>query len=155
MVTRYYDTGVLLKLYTIEEGADEVREWVVRGGEALVFTSLHRSECVSVLRLKVFRGEGRLEQSAAALAALDEDVDAGVLRPTALDWDAVWERAERLARAHGATTGCRTLDMLHVASALQLDVQEMVTRDQRQAALAGMAGLLVVNPLGSDRIQKN
>lgn len=155
MVTRYYDTGVLLKLYTVEEGADEVREWVVRGGEALVFTSLHRSECVSVLRLKVFRGEGRLEQSAAALAALDEDVDAGVLRPTALDWDAVWERAERLARAHGATTGCRTLDMLHVASALQLDVQEMVTRDQRQAALAGMAGLLVVNPLGSDRIQKN
>ncbi len=154
-MTRYYDTGVLLKLYTVEEGADEVREWVVRGGEALVFTSLHRSECVSVLRLKVFRGEGRLEQSAAALAALDEDVDAGVLRPTALDWDAVWERAERLARAHGATTGCRTLDMLHVASALQLDVQEMVTRDQRQAALAGMAGLLVVNPLGSDRIQKN
>jgi len=147
-VTRYYDTGVLLKLYTVEERADEVRDWVVRGGEALVFTSLHRSECVSALRLKVFRGECRLEQSTAALAALDEDVDAGVLRPTALDWDAVWERAERLARAHASSTGCRTLDTLHVASAMQLDVQEMVTSDQRQAALAREAGLLVVNPLG-------
>lgn len=145
---RYCDTGVLLKLYTVEEGADAVRAWVVRCGEALVFTTLHRSECVSALRLKVFRGECDWEQSAAALAALDDDVDAGVLRPTALDWDAVWERAERLARAHAAGTGCRTLDTLHVASALQLDAQEMVTRDQRQAALARTAGLAVVNPLG-------
>jgi predicted nucleic acid-binding protein len=146
-VTRYCDTDVLLKLYTVEEGADKVRAWVVRCGEPLVFTPLHRSECVSALRLKAFRRECRLEQSTAALAALDDDVDSGVLRPTALDWDAVWERAEKLARAHAASTGCRTLDTLHVASALQLEAQVMVTRDQRQASLAKLAGLRVVNPL--------
>lgn len=53
-MTRYYDTGILLKLYTEEEGSDRVRAWIVRRREAVVFTSLHRTECVSALRLKVF-----------------------------------------------------------------------------------------------------
>ena len=143
----YYDTGLLLKLYTNERDSEAVRKLVVRRREALAFTPMHHAECVSALRLKAFRRECRLEQSTAALAALDDDVDSGVLRPTALDWEAVWERAEKLARAHAASTGCRTLDTLHVASALQLEAQVMVTRDQRQASLAKLAGLRVVNPL--------
>jgi predicted nucleic acid-binding protein len=146
-MTRYYDTGILLKLYTEEEGSERVRLWVVRRREALVFTALHRAECVSALRLKVFRGECRAEQSDAALAHLDEDAAAGVLRRTALDWDAAWEQAGILSRASAAETGCRTLDALHVACALQLGVREIVTRDSRQAALARKAGLKATNPL--------
>jgi predicted nucleic acid-binding protein len=113
----------------------------------VVFTSLHRTECVSALRLKVFRGECRLEQSNAALANLDTDATAGVLKHTALEWDEVWAQVEILARTHAAATGCRTLDSLHVASALQLGAREMVTSDGRQAALARKSGLKVVNPL--------
>lgn len=146
-MTRYYDTGILLKLYTEEEGSDRVRAWVVRRREALLFTSLHRTECVSALRLKVFRGECQLEQSNAALANLDTDATAGVLKHTTLEWDEVWARVEILARTHAAATGCRTLDSLHVASALQLGAREMVTSDGRQAALARKSGLKVVNPL--------
>ena len=112
-----------------------------------MFTSLHRTECVSALRLKVFQGECRLEQSSAALANLDTDATAGVLKHTTLEWDEVWAQVEILARTHAAATGCRTLDSLHVASALQLGAREMVTRDGRQAALARKSGLKVVNPL--------
>jgi predicted nucleic acid-binding protein len=146
-MTRYYDTGILLKLYTEEEGSDRIRAWVVRRREAVAFTALHRAECVSALRLKVFRSECRPEQSDAAIAILDEDAAAGVLRRTALDWDEAWERAGILSRAHAAETGCRTLDGLHVACALQLGAREIVTSDKRQAALARKAGLKAVNPV--------
>lgn len=112
-----------------------------------MFTSLHRTECVSALRLKVFRGECRLEQSTAALADLDTDAAAGVLKHTAVEWNEVWTRVETLARTHAAVTSCRTLDTLHVAIALQLGAREMVTRDRRQAALARKSGLKVTNPL--------
>jgi len=46
-----------------------------------------------------------------------------------------------LARHHGARLGLRTLDTLHVASALELKAQRFWTFDERQAKLARAAGL--------------
>lgn len=47
-------------------------------------------------------------------------------------------------------TGCRMLDILHVACALQLSPDLFVTFDSRQEALAIKAGLKTVNP-GKDQ----
>jgi len=146
-VTRYYDTGLLLKLYTNESDSACVQSFVVRGGEALVFTPLHHAECVSALRLKCFRGEADEEEVAGALRDIESDVAAGVLRPAAVPWDEAWARCRVLSDAHAAATGCRTLDALHVAGALLLGTGELVTGDVRQAALGRKAGLRVVNPL--------
>jgi predicted nucleic acid-binding protein len=146
-VTRYYDTGLLLKLYTNESDAACVQNFVVRGGEALVFTPLQHAECVSALRLKCFRGEADEEEVAGALRNVESDVATGVLRAAAVAWDEAWARCRVLSDAHAAATGCRTLDALHVACALLLGSGEMVTGDGRQAALARKAGLRVVDPL--------
>ena len=142
----YYDTGLLLKLYTNESESETVRNFVLRRGEALVFTSLHHAECVSALRLKCFRGEADEEEVARALRDIESDVAAGVLRPSAVEWDAAWPRCRVLSDAHAAATGCRTLDVLHVACALLLGVEELVTGDGRQAALGRKAGLRVCQP---------
>jgi len=48
--------------------------------------------------------------------------------------------------AHAASTGCRTLDALHVACARVLSIREFVTTDERQTALARHAGMRVTNP---------
>ena len=144
----YYDTGLLLKLYTNESDSEAVRKFAVRRGEALAFTPLHHAECVSALRLKCFRGEADEEEVAGALRDIESDVSAGVLRPAAVQWDAVWLRCRVLSDAHAAATGCRTLDSLHVACALLLGAEEMVTGDVRQAALGRKAGLRVVDPAG-------
>jgi predicted nucleic acid-binding protein len=146
-VTRYYDTGLLLKLYTNESDSACVQNLVVRGGEPLVFTPLHHAECVSALRLKCFRGEADEEEVAGALRDIESDVVAGVLRAAAVPWDEAWVRCRVLSDAHVAVTGCRTLDTLHVAGALLLGAEELVTGDVRQATLARKAGLRVVNPL--------
>jgi predicted nucleic acid-binding protein len=55
----------------------------------------------------------------------------------------VYRRALRLSRDWGGTLGVRTLDILHVASALELRLGEFVTGDKRQAELAEKCGLIV------------
>ena len=146
-MTSYYDTGLLLKLYTNESDAGAFHDFVVRRGEALAFTTMHHAECVSALRLKSFRGEADEEEVAAALRDIESDLATGVLRAAAVDWDAAWARCRVLSDAHAAVTGCRTPDALHVAGALLLGAEELVTGDVRQAALARKAGLRAVNPL--------
>ncbi len=146
-MSSYYDTGLLIKLYTNERDSEAVRKFVVRRREALLFTSLHHSECVSALRLKCFRSEAGEEQVAGALRDIESDVSAGVLRTVPVDWDAAWLRCRILSDGHAAVTGCRTLDALHVACALLLGANQMVTADARQASLARKAGLRAVNPL--------
>jgi predicted nucleic acid-binding protein len=51
-----------------------------------------------------------------------------------------------LSREHTITLGTRALDVLHVASALELGVRSFVTYDTRQAALAKAVGLKTLAP---------
>jgi len=150
-VKRYYDTGLLLKLYTNEQDSAAVRHFVVRHGDPLLFSVMHHAECVSALRLKCFRGECHEEEVAGALRDIESDLASGVLRVAPVMWDEAWLRCRFLSDAHAAATGCRTLDALHVACALQMGAEELVTGDGRQAALGRKAGLRVVSPLKRGR----
>lgn len=150
-MSRYYDTGVVLKLYTLERQSDAVRRFVVIAGEPIVFTQLHAAESISALRLKCFRGECAEAESSAAIRDIESDMVSGVLRPKALDWGEAWRRCRALSKSHAAATGCRTLDALHVACALLLEADEFVTTDRRQADLASRAGLSVMNPASGKR----
>jgi len=147
-VTSYYDSGIILKLYTEESESEAARAFVTGRAEPLYLSRLHIAECTSALRLKQFRGECEGGQAAQALAHIEEDFEAGVLKMLPVNWDAVWQRCAMLSGSHAATTGCRTLDALHVACASLGVATEFVTSDRRQFALAKLAGLRVVNPIG-------
>jgi hypothetical protein len=97
----------------------------------------------NALRLRVFRGEITPPQRDASLNALLADVAAGVLTGAAPPLAEVLTEAERLSALHTETTGTRSLDVLHVSSALVLGLAEFLTFDQRQLALAKAAGLKV------------
>lgn len=145
----YYDTGILLKLYTGELGSVEVCALVIDRKEPLFLSSLHVAECTSAFRLKQFRGECEPERAAQAFAQLEQDFHDGVLKMLPVDWEKAWQRCRALCDAHAGETGCRTLDSLHVACALLESTAEFITSDHRQAALAKRAGLRVFNPLPS------
>ena len=53
-------------------------------------------------------------------------------------------RAEVFSRKLAPAIGCRTLDILHVATAVVLGVREFASFDGRQRQLAKKAGLRVV-----------
>lgn len=149
MTAAYFDTGILLKLYTNEPESLVVQNFVTARGHAVAVTELHLTEAISALRLKEFRGECSSAQSAAALGCIEEDLRSRVLRRTAVDWPEIWTRCQTMARTETARHGTRTLDTLHVAAALNLGSSEFVSTDARQTALARSCGLTVVDPRGT------
>jgi predicted nucleic acid-binding protein len=145
-MTHYYDTGLLLKLYTEEAESDAVRKFVIKAAEPIPFLALHQSECTSAFHLKAFRDECSVAQANRALADLAEDIRTGVLHSINPDWQTIWERSAHIAQSYAATTGCRTLDSLHVACAIELGYTRFVSSDIRQIKLAELLGLKVLTP---------
>ena len=74
---------------------------------------------------------------------MEADVAAGLWELPIYDLADVYSQAESVSRRHTATLGVRSLDILHVASALVLGASAFVTHDDRQARLAKAVGLRV------------
>lgn len=109
----------------------------------LPFTWLHQLELRNALRLRVFRREISAEQREASLNMVLADLAAGVLAPASPRLPETMIEAERLSAGHSEKIGTRSLDILHVATALVLGCSSVLTFDRRQAALARASGLKV------------
>jgi predicted nucleic acid-binding protein len=81
-----------------------------------------------------------------ALADLGSDLSEGRLALADVPWRRALDRATELSRLHTPVIGTRTLDVLHVASAVELGCRALVTYDERQAALARAVKLRVLRP---------
>ena len=71
-----------------------------------------------------------------ALADLQTDLDTGAVVVVTADWPDVHRLAETLSKRHTIAGGHRSLDVLHVATALHLDAREFLTFDTNQCKLA-------------------
>jgi predicted nucleic acid-binding protein len=71
-----------------------------------------------------------------ALADLQTDLDTGAVVVVTADWPDVHRLAENLSKRHTMTGGHRSLDVLHVATALHLGAREFLTFDANQRKLA-------------------
>ncbi len=127
----YLDSSALVKLVVHESGTDELRAWL-SSHPAVVSSALAVTEVRRAIgRLSTRRSlsdRARLVLDGVALLAVDSavlEVAAG-LKPPEL----------------------RTLDAIHVASALSLGAELLafVTHDARQADAARKAGLPVMRP---------
>jgi len=146
MILAYFDSGVLLKLYTAEPDSPQIQDFIHQHRTPLHVTALHLAEFASALSLKAFRRECELRQVQAALALVKKDVQAGILRQVELNWERAFQSCSQLSTRHSHQTGTRTLDALHVACACALGAKEFVTTDSRQTEMAKLAGLRVVDP---------
>jgi predicted nucleic acid-binding protein len=88
----------------------------------------------------------RVEAMRHVLASLDNDFDEGRYVPAEIMWRATMRREREISRVYTLSLGCRSLDVLHVATALELGVRAFVTFDRRQAQLARAVGLRTVTP---------
>lgn len=94
----------------------------------------------------VFRRDISAAQFAAAVADLDADLKSQRIMMVDLLWRAAMDRSTELSRKHTPELGSRMLDVLHVASALELGAKTIVTYDERQMELAKGAGLKTITP---------
>lgn len=142
----YVDPSALIKLYLKEPESRKFARWRTKIGGSLVVTHHGRLELTNALGLAAYRRLITADVLAAALAALDDDFAQGRYRQTDLLWRATLRRAEELGRQHTRSVGTRSLDVLHVASALELELKYFATFDERQRQLARVAGLKLVSP---------
>jgi predicted nucleic acid-binding protein len=142
-VVIYPDTSFLVPLYVEEEQTGLVEQFLGRATSSLAFTPFHRLEVRTALRGRVFRQEITPSELRSALQLNNRHLLEGILQHTPLPWNAILREAERLGEAHLATTGVRSGDLLHVASAVVLEARDFLTFDQRQKKLARLAGLKV------------
>ncbi|MEO6993571.1 MAG: type II toxin-antitoxin system VapC family toxin [Lacunisphaera sp.] len=144
--TIYADPSALLKLYLHEPESRAMTTWRTKIAGALAVTSHGRIELINGLALATYRGFLSAFAYQTALTALDDDFEQGRYRRADLLWRAALNRAANLSRAHTPALGTRSLDVLHVASALELGMKRFVTFDERQRQLARATGLKVIAP---------
>ena len=148
-MTAYPDTSLLCALYRRQDNTAEALALRATIKEALPVTSLVLFEFRQSVRFQTWlhskdagKGYGELE-GAKMLADLQSDLDAGLVEIIPADWAKVHSRAEQLSAQHTGRTGRRAFDILHVATALELEAKQFLTFDRGQRALATVAGLKV------------
>jgi predicted nucleic acid-binding protein len=132
-----------LKSYVFETDSPEAIAIIEAVGDPLIFSHVHAIEVPNAIRLKRFRGEITKAEEAAAIRVFRADVDAGRLARPDYDLAEVFIRAELLSAKYSGNTGTRSLDVLHVATALESGCGGLASFDERQRKIAALAGLKV------------
>lgn len=139
----YADTSFLFSLYAQDANTVHAAELIAKLHSALMVTPLQRFELRNALRLSVFRGEISDKECRQVLDLIEADIKIGVLIETPVSWSEVYAEAETLSAVHTANMGTRSLDVLHVASAVAVGATSFYTFDIRQHNLAVKAEMIV------------
>lgn len=140
----YVDPSALAGLYLHQERSREINAWRARVPGMLPVTHHGRTEIVNAICRLAFIGQLEPEGMNEALADVAGDFASGRLLQVDILWRAALNRAAELSRLHTPKLGTRSLDVLHVACALELKLPYFLTFDERQQKLARTAGLKTV-----------
>lgn len=138
----YLDTSALLKLYIRESGSDWVQTQVASQDDPLPIWELQEAELLNALHLKVFWGEFASEEVSEQIAYFHSRKNRGLYRFPLLERSRLMDRFRSLSK-RSMELGTRTLDVLHVACACELEVDAFLSFDDRQIKLAEEIGLCV------------
>ena len=67
----------------------------------------------------------------------------GIIKVIPVDWSDIYRRAEILSKRHTNSRGYRGFDILHIATALHLDAQSLLSFDTNQIKLARAENLKI------------
>lgn len=138
----YLDTSAFLKLYVREADSDLVQELVTRQKDPLPVWEFQQVEMINALHLKVFWKEISTDDASRLLALFDQRMRRGQYYCPRIDRAELMLTFRSLAKLT-PETGCRTMDILHVACAMQISPERFISFDQRQQTLARKAKLNV------------
>ncbi len=138
-MTAYADTSFFVALYLTDSHSPEAERRMVAGTH-LWLTPLHVAEWTHAIEQNVFWNRISRFEADLLYKRFREQRESGIWEEAALS-DPVFVLCADLGRRYAARFGLRTLDTLHVASALELKAEHFWTFDERQRKLARAAGL--------------
>ncbi len=136
------DTSAFIKLYILEAESESLQSLIATQDHPLPVWDILEAEFCNAMRLKVFWGELKEAQAAEQIEHYERRKSAGQYFTPDVSRPAVMTSFHALSR-ETSRLGCRTMDILHVAFALQITPQTFVTYDERQRGLAEHAGLRI------------
>ena len=139
VLTIYPDTSFFVSLYLTDRHTAEV-ERRLSSRPSLWMTPVHVAEWAHAVEQHVFRKAISRSEADRLVQRFQEHRTQNLWREAPLP-DRAFEVCAQLAQRHAARLGVRTLDTLHVASALELKAEQFWTFDDRQAKLALAVGL--------------
>ncbi|NLT70775.1 MAG: type II toxin-antitoxin system VapC family toxin [Verrucomicrobiaceae bacterium] len=149
MSLHYPDTSFLCASYRTQEQSPEADAFRQGMDGPLYFTSLLEFEFRQAIELQVWlhgndrtRGYSRGEAD-RMIADWESDVALGLNRLLPFDMDAVLRLSFVYSQQRTAHGGHRSLDIFHVATAVQVGATHFLSFDGRQRDLARHAGLAV------------
>jgi predicted nucleic acid-binding protein len=138
----YLDTSALLKLYIREQGSEAVQAKVASQDLPLPIWEIQEMELINALRLKAFWQEVTATQAEVQIELFQKRRRQGLYFFPDIDRPDLMNTFRQLS-AETPRLGCRSMDILHVACAVEIAASEFLTFDQRQRSLALHAGLKV------------
>jgi predicted nucleic acid-binding protein len=145
----YPDTSFLCALYRLQTNSPQAAAYFAAMPGPLEVTTLLLYEFRQAVRFQIrlhrhnpSKGYSRAE-GIKMLADLKSDLVSGEVVAIPGPWPQVHLAAERLSELYTDAAGHRSMDILHVATALELGVKEFLTFDENQKRLAEAEGLTV------------
>ena len=140
-MSAYADTSFLVSLYIPDAHSPEAERRMATS-PAVWLTPFHVAEWTHAVEQQVFRRAASRTEADQVHARFQQHRESGLWTEVAQP-ESAFDVCSQLARRYAARLGLRTLDTLHVASALELKAQRFWTFDERQKKLARAVGLKI------------
>ena len=142
-MTAYPDTSFLISLYGSDVNSPDTDAVVRVHRPVFLVTAFGESEFANACEFRVYLRQWTPAKAHGVYDRFLSHLSSGIFQSQEITLD-VWRIASSLSRRHTAKIGARSLDVIHVASALAFKPDVFCTFDERQRKLAQAEGLRVL-----------
>jgi predicted nucleic acid-binding protein len=135
----YADSSFFVSLYLPDRHFTQARRLAAQHARVWL-TPLHRAEWAHAVAQHLFLRKVSAGEAQKVYTQFQRDRESRFWTEVTLP-EMTFERCVQLAQQYASRVALRTLDTLHVASALELGAERFWTFDDRQAKLARAVGL--------------
>ncbi len=146
MTVSYWDTSAVVKLYIAETDSPYFLHLIANGDEPIVSSAIVTTEVLCVLYRKEHARALKAGGARRIYSKFTQDVRTGRILtvPYGHDVEVQAEKLARLVFARPWPILIRSLDMIHVSTALSSRARDLVATDTRLREVAILAGLRVL-----------
>ncbi|MBZ5576682.1 MAG: type II toxin-antitoxin system VapC family toxin [Acidobacteriia bacterium] len=139
----YWDTSALLKLYVPEEDSGAFLDLIAASDEPIATSAIATAEVLCAVNRKERAGDLKRGGAAAAFRRFVADCDQGRIVPIPYGTQVleVAQAVMRVALHRSRPLFLRSLDLIHVASALTIHAGSVVATDARLREVAALVKL--------------